>query len=304
MKEFGAWRDGEWDRLIDQLATGDCVPFIGAGACAGSLPDGRALSRRLAEKHKYPYDRPDDLTEVTDYLVWWFGGDVPYVKSLICEELRADPPDFDDPLEPHGLLAGLPLPIFITTNYDDFLLKALIHAGKSPNVAICPWHAEIDHSAELLRSEAGWNPRPEAPLIYHLHGSLAQPQSIVLTDEDYEEFITSLAADQTIIPPVIRGALTRRSLLFIGYSMRDMTFRTIFNGLQRVLPGIVRRRHVSVQRRPENDRSDGREGPPTMQFIADRFEKWRISIYWGTIDEFTAELRRRLGQGDVSHRHG
>ncbi|NUW31668.1 SIR2 family protein [Nonomuraea sp. SMC257] len=292
------WRDGEWDRLVDQLIKGDCVPFVGAGASAGVLPDARSLSRRLAEKYKYPYDRPDDLTEVTDYLVWWFGGDVPYVKSLICEEFRAGAEGMGAGLEPYALLAELPLPIFITTNYDDFLLKALARAHKKPNIAICPWHDQIDHSQELLSSEAGWNPRPDSPLIYHLHGSMRQPQSIVLTNDDYEEFITSLVADRDIIPPVIRAALTTRSLLFIGYGMRDMTFRTIFNGLQRVLPGMVRRRHVSVQLPPLGHRPEGGSGPSMMQYQAARFDKWRISIYWGTIDEFTGELRRRLGRHD------
>ncbi|MBN6052928.1 SIR2 family protein, partial [Nonomuraea sp. RK-328] len=288
-----AWRDGQWDRLVDQLRNGDCVPFIGAGACAGILPDGKELSRRLAEKYKYPFDRPDDLTEVTDYLVWWFDGDVPYVKSLICDELRSGMTNVPHPLEPYTLLAGLPLSIFITTNYDDFLQQELARASKTPNVAICPWHQQIDHSEELLGSEAGWNPGPEAPLVYHLHGNMRQPQSMVLTTDDYEEFITSLVADQSIIPPVIRAALTTRSLLFIGYGMRDMTFRTIFTGLQRVLPGIVRRRHVSVQLPPYCDPLGAM--PPTTDYLADRFEKWRISIYWGTITEFTAELRRRLG---------
>ncbi|MGW0810195.1 hypothetical protein [Nonomuraea sp. NPDC002799] len=60
LTDFGAWRDGEWNRLIDQLRHGDRVPFIGAGAVAGALPSGRELSRRLARKHGYPYDDADD----------------------------------------------------------------------------------------------------------------------------------------------------------------------------------------------------------------------------------------------------
>jgi hypothetical protein len=298
-----AWRAGEWDRLLDQLSRGHCVPFIGAGACTKALPDAKGLSKRLADKCRYPLDRHEDLMEVADYLVWHYGDDVPYVKALVCSELRAGVPDFGDPLEPHGLLAALPLPIFITTNYDDFLYRALIHAGKSPNVAICPWHQGIDRSEELLGSEAGWNPRPETPLVYHLHGSQRHPESIVLTSEDYEEFIVSLVADQRMVPPVIRGALTTRSLLFIGYGMRDMTFRAIFTGLQRVLPGIVRRSHVSVQR-PLCDHSRGGGGAQTMRYLTDRYKKWRISIYWGTIDEFIGELRRRLGLDHEIHRHG
>ena len=34
-------------------------------------------------------------------------------------------PDFRAPSEPHAVLADLPLPIYMTTNYDDFMVKAL-----------------------------------------------------------------------------------------------------------------------------------------------------------------------------------
>ena len=65
-----------------------------------------------------------------------------YPKELICAELAtAGPPDFGAEDEPHAVLAELPLPIYITTNYDDFMAAALRRAGKEPRREICRWNS-------------------------------------------------------------------------------------------------------------------------------------------------------------------
>ncbi|WP_449065119.1 SIR2 family NAD-dependent protein deacylase [Planomonospora algeriensis] len=291
--------DAAWERLIHQLKSGDCTPFLGAGACAGSLPTGGALSREMADKWKYPYDDDHDLPRVAQFGAIRYG-DAVHVKRIVCDRLSAArPPDFRDPLEPHGLLAEFPLPVYLTTNYDDFIVRSLRAAGKRPNVAICPWNKDISYDEGLFGSEAGWNPRPDAPLVYHLHGNLQDPRSIVLAEDDYLEFLTSLAAEgvgngQRMLPPSILAALTKRPLLFIGYSLQDWTFRVLFGGLLRAVPGIHRRRHVSVQLVPSiyTSRADVRE---VQQQLARYYEGWQISVFWGSAEEFCKELRRRMG---------
>ncbi|HEY9523859.1 MAG TPA: SIR2 family protein [Thermopolyspora sp.] len=290
--------EDEWDRLLDQLRHGDCTPFLGAGACGESLPTGARLSRRLAEKYHYPFSDDHDLTRVTQYMTMRFSDDAIYVKTLVRRELAemaGGSPDFSDPLEPHALLASFPISVFLTTNYDNFLVQALKHAGKDPQHAICPWNSGIDAGNGPIASASGWSPRPEAPLVYHLHGTLEHPQSIVVTEDDYLEFVTSLAADRAILPPSIQAALTTKSLLFIGYGLRDATFRQLFKGLLSAVPEINRRAHVSVQRRPRDDGISEDVEKPTMDYVANFYRRWRISIYWGTLDEFMTELRRRMG---------
>jgi hypothetical protein len=117
----------------------------------------------------------------------------------------------------------------------------------------------------------------------------------VVTEDDYLEFVTSLAADRAILPPSIQAALTTKSLLFIGYGLRDATFRQLFKGLLSAVPEINRRAHVSVQRRPRDDGISEDVEKPTMDYVANFYRRWRISIYWGTLDEFMTELRRRMG---------
>ncbi|MBB4916686.1 hypothetical protein FHS44_003774 [Streptosporangium saharense] len=291
--------EAEWERLIDQLRSGDCTPFLGSGACAGTLPTGAALSRDMARRWDYPFDDDHDLPRVTQFAVMRYGDSV-YVKRRICETLGAGgPPDFKDPHEPHALLAGFPLPVYLTTNYDDFILQSLRAAGKNPNVAVCPWNRGVAYAEDLFSGEAGWNPQPDAPLIYHLHGNLNDPASIVLAEDDYLEFLTNLAVDgaggsQRMLPASILAALTRRPLLFIGYSLQDWTFRVLFHGLLKAVPGINRRRHVSVQLAPSLVRTKT-DVLQVQRQLARYYEDWRISIFWGTAEEFCRELRRRMG---------
>jgi len=291
--------EAEWERLLDQLNSGDCTPFLGSGACVGTLPTGTALSRDMARRWDYPFADDHDLPRVTQFAVMRYGDSV-YVKRRICDELDAGgAPDFLDPLEPHALLASFPLPVYLTTNYDDFILRSLEAVGKSPNVAVCPWNKGLAYAEDLFSSEAGWNPKPEAPLIYHLHGNLRDPASLVLAEDDYLEFLTNLAVDgvaggQRMLPTSILAALTRRPLLFIGYSLQDWTFRVLFHGLLKAVPGINRRRHVSVQLAPSlaSTKADVLE---VQRQLARYYEDWRISIFWGTAEEFCHELRRRMG---------
>ncbi|GAA4573694.1 SIR2 family NAD-dependent protein deacylase [Planotetraspora kaengkrachanensis] len=290
--------DGEWERLLDQLRHGDCTPFLGAGACGRSLPTGSQLSEKLAAKYHYPFPDRYDLTRVTQYMTMRFSDDAVYVKTLVrreLEEMAGPLPDFSDPLEPHALLAEFPISAFLTTNYDNFLMQALKQAGKDPQAAICPWNAGIDRNNGPFSSAAGWSPQPEAPLVYHLHGAIEQPHSIVVTEDDYLEFVTSLAADRAILPPSIQAALTTKPLLFIGYGLRDTTFRQLFKGLLSAVPEINRRSHVSVQRRPRDDGIDEDVEQPTIEYLSNFYRRWRISIYWGTLDEFMIELRDRMG---------
>jgi len=100
------------------------------------------------------------------------------------------------------------------------------------------------------------------------------------------------AADKRMLPPAIQAALTQRSLLFIGYGLQDWTFRFMFMRLTKAVPGINLRRHVSVQLPP------GPADSPASHDITEQLERyyaeWRISVFWGTAEEFFQQLQARL----------
>src|SRR3954451_4268100 len=117
--------DSDWQLLMRRIELGACTPFLGAGACHGSLPLGSEIAARWAGEHNYPLEDANDLARVAQY-VGVHPDDAMYPKELVSAELmRPKPPDFTIADEPHGVLAGLPLAIYMTTNYDDFMASAL-----------------------------------------------------------------------------------------------------------------------------------------------------------------------------------
>ena len=51
----------------------------------------------------------------------------------VLEFARMPPLDLSVAAEPHVVLASLPLPVLVPTNYDDSMFRALIAAGKGPH---------------------------------------------------------------------------------------------------------------------------------------------------------------------------
>jgi hypothetical protein len=292
--------DADWDRLLAQLSKGECTPFLGAGACHGTLPNATEMSRQWAGKYGYPFEDPHDLPRVMQYISI-LDGDPVTVKEMVCEEFsRSGPPQFGHVAEPHSLLANFPIRVFITTNYDDFLSQALAWAGKNPEQVICPWYMSANANFGRVFSRVSpIRPAPEKPLVFHLHGSLNTPKSLVLTDGDYLEFLANISFSRTdegprLIPSVVLSAMTDYPLLFIGYSLQDWTFRVLFHSLLRTQSDVLRRRSISVQLLPPVSSSVAEAERRAQDYITRYLGGWKIAIFWGTAEEFCGELRRRM----------
>ena len=80
----------------------------------------------------------------------------------------ATPPDFGVENEPHRILAALPIPIYLTTNFDDFLSQALRRRGDRDAVLrLCPWNKHLLREGDLYEPES---PKPSVanPLVSFL----------------------------------------------------------------------------------------------------------------------------------------
>ena len=196
------------------------------------------------------------------------------------------PPDFTAPDEPLAALADLPLPVYMTTNYDDFMAKALVSRNKDPRREVCRWNSRLKGRTPPLR------PTPANPVVFHLHGHHEVPESLVLTEDDYLDFLVNLSKDQDkLLPPRIQQALTEASLLFIGYRLADWDFRVLFRGLVHAMEASLRRVSVAVQLPPNAPEQVHRHS--VQKYLIDYFEDIKVRVYWGTAREFAAELRDR-----------
>jgi SIR2-like protein len=303
-------RDPDWRRLIAQLDGGRCTPFLGAGASDGVLAGGPQISRRWAGSAGYPFDDADDLARVMQYVAVEQDDPVETKIEFAEREFRgAAPPDFADPAEPHAALARFPIPVYLTTNYDDFMTKALHSAGRSPMPALCPWYPHADASLMSFASPEEFRDTAyhrDHPVVYHLHGHHAVPRSMVLTEDDYLEFLIQIAQvdaefskhGHQLVPPLIREAIASQSLLFVGYSLRDWTFRVLFHGLLHDLGRPFRHRHVSVQLNPSGATAEQRGR--AAAYLERYFDNLNVTVFWGTARGFFAELHRRTGLGGGS----
>lgn len=132
------------------------------------------------------------------------------------------------------LLADLPLPIYLTTSYHDFLEVALREkARKEPRLEIYRWHGGLKHIPSVFEKEQDYHPTPEQPLVYHLYGFDAYPESLVLTEDDHLDFLANLSG--AILPRVMQ-ALTQSSLVMLGFSLPAWDFRILFRGVIKARP--------------------------------------------------------------------
>jgi hypothetical protein len=293
----GTLNDKDWEDLLGSIADqqSTCTPIIGAGTCAGTLPLASQIAQEWADEHDYPLADATDLARVAQFLA------IDRHDMFPRDEIRkrfeeVAPPDFSQPDEPHSVLADLKLPIYITTNYDDFMMKALEDRGRNPKRELCRWNDYPKLVGEKsVFDDPEYKPTPEEPVVFHLHGHTGLPQTMVLTEGDYLDFLIRFARDDDLLPSHIRMALMAGPLLFIGYSLADWNFRVILRGLRGQVRAEIQYPAIAVQLPP--DRLSGEEMEQAQgyldQYLGTIGKIRKVHYYWGEARQFARELRER-----------
>lgn len=285
----------EWDSLLTSLESGQFVPFLGAGASAPGLPLGGELAADLAECEGYPFNDTANLQRVCQYLS--SNDDGSWVKNEVIRRIRkraAERGAVEKNADTHALLADLPIKYYFTTNYDDLMWDAFqrYSPGKMPRVAFPKWNQALqdpDYYTTPLDKDGNYLPSIDQPLIYHFHGRHNEWRSIVLTEDDYIEFLVNLQCDNAI-PEVVLNAIGYSALVLIGYSLEDVTLRTII-AIRQKLIRCARARGATVLVAPSNvARGKEREA---REYLEQRMGGLNLSIYWGNANRFAIELHER-----------
>jgi hypothetical protein len=234
----------DWDTLLSVIDAGRCTPFLGAGACVGALPLGSEVARNWATKYGYPLEDCDDLVRVAQFLA--VDRYPMFPKDEIVKLFRSLAlPDFNKPDEPHGVLADLPFSVYMTTNYDDIMMLALKNRNRDPKRELCHWNQDLKYEPSIF--DTGFKPSVANPVVFHLHGHHQLTESLVLTEDDYLDFLLNNSKDVYILPHWIQRALSRTSLLFIGYRLVDWSFRVLFRGFVTSRERSLGRMSITVQ---------------------------------------------------------
>jgi hypothetical protein len=284
----------QWKVLLQRIKSQNCVPFLGGAMHRpGRIKPGCELAREWATAYRYPLDDKNDLARVARFVATEYDGF--FLRDQIADQIRtAIPPDFQDPLEPHRVLADLNLKMYMTTNYDDFMFQALKARHKEPQWECCRWHAGLRNEPSVFDA-ADVRINAANPLVYHFHGHVNELNSMVVTEDDYLDFLANLAEDKKLIPPLIQRTLAQSSLLFMGYRVYDWDFRVLFRSLASFIKRseLEKRVNVAVQLVPLNDDAEQDQITEAMNFLDKYFENYDVRVFWGDCHQFVAELRRR-----------
>jgi len=279
------------------LFTGAGVNLTGVPSATGSyLPSGRELAAELASSFAYPSYEADDLLRVSQYVSVVAG------SAALYDKLRTLL-DVDAPLTAvHGVLASLPArmrhrapetaPVFMTTNFDDMLERALDQA-REPYHVIRYQSEGLDRGRWLHVDPSGTSRIVERPneygtldsastVIVKLAGSVDRSNpdgdSYVITEDDYVGYLAATDVS-AMLPASVGERLMRSHFLFLGYSLRDWNLRVV---LQRLL-GKERRHYKSWAVMTHADRVDQ--------------QLWRerdVEIIDAPLEEYAHELSRHL----------
>jgi hypothetical protein len=293
-------KEEDWQDLVELIAQKKCTPFIGAGACSGTLRMAGAIAGDWAVKHSYPLADVGDLARVSQYLS--IDRYEMFPKEMLKKEFQGKgPPDFTLADEPHAVLADLELPIYITTNYDRFMAQAIESRNRTVVREFCRWNRFPEVVGGSPNLDKDYLPTPARPMVFHLHGNCEIPQSMVLTESDYLDFLIRLTRDQDLLPASVRTALAGTSLLFVGYSLSDWNFRVLLRGLIGSLGANLGYSSIAVQLGPDGLTEERlkRAQDYLLQYF-NQIQKIKVHLYWGDIRHFSRELRQRWEK----HKHG
>lgn len=312
----------QWKALCQCVHEGRFLPILGPDLDEGLFGGRRELAIRLAKKYAYPNADHEctDLAKVAQFLsiekdrAFAHKAVQTELVDLLVERRHADavtelPKLLDGVVErrgalesdPYRVLARLPAPVYITASPETLLFKTVKAAGKSPEALFCRWRSTRTNTPQEPRPKQP--PSPQTPVVHHVFGVFGAPESLVLTEDDFFDFLIATSTYK-LMPAVVRGSLTDSALIFLGFRLDDWTFRVLFRLIMNLdgSAGMRKYSHVGVQINPEeHSLADVERGRRYLEryFGSDRgagLSEPPITLYWGSPADFLAELQRHLDE--------
>jgi hypothetical protein len=214
------WRTLErhMESLINSIKQQNVVLFVGAGVSMNlGLLSWKALINKMAEDLGF---EPGQFNTFGDYLALaeYYKirkGSLGGLRSWMDRTWHSDSVNIAES-EVHRLIVETDFPIIYTTNYDRWLEISFDHYQRP--------YTKITNVTDLVRI------REDATQIVKFHGDFDDDRSLVLDETSYFERLEF----ESPLDIKLRSDVLARSVLFIGYSLSDVSLRYLFYKLDKL----------------------------------------------------------------------
>jgi hypothetical protein len=187
----------------------------------------------------------------------------------------------------------MPVKTYLTTNYDPFMTIALERTvlngrKREPRREYCRWDEKAKQPKQYNISGT-----LERPLVFHLFGDDRSVSSMVLTEDDYLDYVRNVSwqedKESWRIPSQLRLHLTESLLLFLGFRAFDLSFRVMFKAVILNLGRQHRGRYAVLQIDPGE--SPEQERMELQQFLKDDLlSNWQVTVLWMSVPDLLSRL--------------
>ncbi|UCD80671.1 MAG: toll/interleukin-1 receptor domain-containing protein, partial [Desulfobacterales bacterium] len=279
------WNEDDWLPLLLTIQQGNCILMLGPDASTEKV-DGQSkpctellandLSSKIASEVKAWKIDTNNLAQVSQFYCMKPGRgrtDLLAKVTSFCHSRRHLTSDL------HEKLAALPFNLIISTTSDKMLYEAFKKEKKDPIIK--------SYHFKGTRQEMVPKATTANPLIYHLYGTIDDPSSLVLTENDVLDFIVAVVSKNPPLPDNILSEIRNRnkSFLFLGFGFRNWYLRILLHVLR---IGIKESRSFALE---QFNHPDIDEFHRTMVFF--RESEYKIQICRKELHEFVTELQDR-----------
>lgn len=229
-----------FDEISNSLKNKNLCAFIGSGVSRTykdkitnkvfeGIPTATDIISDLSEKLSY-IDKSLSFEQVF-FLIKKHEGKQGLIKRLNGYINKAN----IKPLPSHEILADLPFSVFITTNFDTLMEKALDLKEREYSVIV--------NNYDIVK----WS-NNQIPLI-KLHGCINRSDTLIAAEDDYELIDLKVP----LISALVKTLLAYKNILFLGYSLSDPDFKRLYSELKYILGEYMPKSYAVVYNVSEYD---------------------------------------------------
>jgi hypothetical protein len=313
----------KWKSICNSVRKGRFIPVLGPELGEDVFGGTSELANRLAEKHAFPlasYERTDlakvtqfistnqdrsyasdavqdqFLQQISERLDSGANSNTPKIPSALLE--LATQACLSDQEHSYRILSNLPASIYLNASYEPLLFRSLKAVGKNPEAIITSWRG-VDIPKQPQPNNT--TPADETPWVYHVFGLFGKPDTIVLTEDDFFDYLIATSRLDLLLPTLV-GRLMQSSLLFLGFRLDDWRFRVLFRMIvtRQGTETMKELSHVGVQVNP--DEQGFADVERTRRYIESYFHGGKsapeVSVYWGSCADFLRQLQANLAESN------